>query len=189
MEDTVFLIIGLFFGVLIPLFFIIFYFKETKFDVPKYMKRQLETKEDNMRLLHFIQQIMKERYNNFLYVAAHHISTERRPGKTTYHYHPYIIAFNSCELIIISYLVKDGNILCRYIFPVDFSQMKITYKLTRQGVSLTILSGHEMLPMDVDRIVKSSGYEQSCTPLGIYQEAEVEQLICFLPGYSSQTNT
>lgn len=109
MKNILLWIVGLFFLVIVPLNLIIYSIKEYMIDTPKYMKRQKETKEDKIRLLHFMHQIMQDEYTNFLYVVAYYITTEQCSGRIVHDSLPYIIAFNESKLIIFSYLVREGK--------------------------------------------------------------------------------
>ncbi len=50
---------------------------------------------------------------------------------------------------------------------------------------MTINMAGEKLIINVHKVRKSTGVENSAEPLGIYQEAEVERLISYLPQYKS----
>lgn len=149
----------------------------------KYMKEQMETGRDKNRMLAFMQQVMQGKYGNYTYAVASHVKAESTGKRVIYYYFPYIVAFNETEMLIVSYIVKEGQILCRNVLPVDFDQTKMTYKSTKKGIHLNFEVGSESIPMDVDKVVKSNGAEKTDTPLGIYQEAEVDRLISLLPNY------
>lgn len=153
----------------------------------KYMKQQKENGTDKRKMLDVMAQVMKERVADYTYAVGNYTKTERRGRTTTYYYYSYILAFNEKELVIFPFVVKDKQVLIRNCMAVDWNNIKFAYKIGKKGMDMTINMAGEKLMMNVWKVQESSGTEKSSEPLGIYQEAEVERLIAYLPQYKAYT--
>ena len=70
---------------------------------------------------------------------------------------------------------------------INWNEVKFSYKIGKKGLDMTINLAGEKLIINVYKVQKSSGVEESAEPLGMYQEAEVEKLASYLPQYKSYT--
>ena len=82
-------------------------------------------------------------------------------------------------------MVKDKELLLRNCLSINWNEVKFSYKIGKKGLDMTINMAGEKLIINVHKVRKSTGVENSAEPLGIYQEAEVERLISYLPQYKS----
>lgn len=151
----------------------------------KYMKNQKETAADKRKVLDVMTQVMKEKLDNYTYAVGNYTRAERHGRTTTYYYYSYILAFNEQELVIFPFIVKDKQLLLRNCMAINWDNVKFYYKLGKTGMDMTIDLAGEKLIINVPKVQESSGVEKSSEPLGIYQEAEVERLISYLPQYKS----
>ena len=143
----------------------------------EYMAEQRITGRDKRRMIDFMQIVMKEYYGEYTYVAGgYRIST----GRFLANYYPYIVGFNDKDLVVISYIVRDGALICRNVLPVDWNCMRLKYHVHTKGVKLTFILGKTKLRINVNRVVISEGSEKFDTPLGIFQGEEVDMLIISL---------
>lgn len=152
----------------------------------RYMAEQRMTGRDKQRMLDFMQIVMKEYYGEYTYAAGgYRIST----GRYSANYYPYIVGFNEKNLVIISYIARNGALICRNVLPIDWHCMRLKYRITGNVVKLEFILGKTKLRINVNRVVVSEGTEKFDTPLGIYQENEVDMLIRNLPRYRENTRT
>ena len=152
----------------------------------RYMAAQRSTGRDKQRMLDFMQIVMKEYYGDYTYVAGgNRIST----GRYSANYYPYIVGFNEKDLVIISYTARNGALICRNVLPVDWNCMRLKYHVFSKGVKLILILGKTKLRIKVNRVVMSDGSEKFDTPLGIFQENEVDLLIISLLRMQKKTRT
>lgn len=151
----------------------------------QYMKDQRENGTDKKRMMDVMSQVMKEKLNDYTYAVGNYTKTERYGRTTTYYYYSYILAFNESELAIFPFVVKDKEILLRNSMAINWDEVKFAYKVGKKGLDMTITLAGEKLMINVLKVQKSSGVEKSAEPIGIYQEAEVEKLVSYLPQYKS----
>lgn len=149
----------------------------------RYMKEQLETGADKRKVLDVMTQVMKERLDDYTLAVGNYTRAERYGRTTTYYYYSYILAFNEAELVIFPFVVKEKQLLLRNCMQVNWNDVKFYYKIGKKGMDMTIDMMGEKLIINVLKVQDSSGVENSAEPLGVYQEAEVEKLISYLPRY------
>lgn len=143
----------------------------------EYMAEQRTTGRDKQRMLDFMQIVMKEYFGEYTYVVGGcRIST----GRYSANYYPYIVGFNEKDLVVISYIARNGALICRNVLPIDWNCMRLKYHVHTNGVKLTFILGKTKLRINVNRVVVSEGSEKFDTPLGIFQEKEVDMLIISL---------
>lgn len=148
-----------------------------------YMKNQKETGEDKRKLRNAVAEVMPEVLDRYTLAVGNYTKTERWGRTTTYYYYSYALAFNETDLVIFPFSVKDARVKLRNCMQVNWDNMKLRYKVGKKGVSFTIRLMGESLDIIVPAVQNSSGIENSAEPLGIYQEAEVEKFISYLPKY------
>lgn len=153
----------------------------------KYMKQQKEEGVDKKRMMEAMSRVMKEKLGEYTYAVGTYTKTERYGRTTTYYYFSYILAFNASELVIFPFVVKNKELLLRNCMTINWNEVKFSYKIGKKGLDMTINLAGEKLIINVYKVQKSSGVEESAEPLGMYQEAEVEKLASYLPQYKSYT--
>lgn len=149
----------------------------------RYMKEQKETGADKRKVLDVMTQVMKERLDEYTLAIGNYTRTERYGRTTTHYYYSYILAFNEAELVIFPFVVKDKQVLLRNCMQINWNDVKFYYKIGTDGMDMTIGVMGENLIIKVPKVQKSAGIENSAEPIGVYQEAEVEKLISYLPRY------
>lgn len=145
-----------------------------------YMGEQIRVARDKQRMLDFMQIVMKEYYNDYTYAVGNNLIMVK---EFQANYYPYIVCFNKKDIVIISYKMQNGALICRNVLPVDWSCMRLKYRVNGKGVRLRFQLGKTRMQVNVNRVVVSSGSENSDTPLGIVQIQEVDKLIQYLPHY------
>lgn len=151
-----------------------------------YMKEQRQTGRDKQRMLDFMQIVMKEYYYDYTYAVGNY---NILVGRYRCYFYPYIICFNERDIVVISYVMRgDGTLICRNVLPIDWNCMHLKYRIQNKGVKLVFWLGRTKMRMYVNRTVRAIGSRPEDvgtgdTPLGIYQEQEVNQLIKYLPNY------
>lgn len=150
-----------------------------------YMKQQKETGADKKKVMDAMQKQMGDQFSNYSYVVGHYTKTEGGGGRYTYYYYPYILAFSDTALIIFSFLVKDGELIIRNRIDIDWNETELNSTENSNGTKMHIYVAGEMMIIQVEKVIKSFGVEKSDTPLGIYQEQEVERFINLLPQLKS----
>ena len=151
----------------------------------QYMKEQREKGTDKNRMMEVMALVMKEKLNDYTYAVGNYTKTERYGRTTTYYYYSYILAFNESELAIFPFVVKNKEIILRNSMAINWNEVKFSYKTGKKGMDMTITLAGEKLMINVPKVQKSSGVEKSAEPIGVYQEAEVEKLMSYLPQYKS----
>lgn len=149
----------------------------------KYMKKQKEEGTDKRRMLDLMARVLEEKFQEFTYVVGYYTKTERYGRTTTYYYFPYIVAFNETDMIVFPFIVKEGQLYIRNHLVINWQETKMEYTANDKGIRLKLTIAGEKMPINIDKVIKSSGVEKSDRPLGIYQEAEVERLKAMLPNY------
>ncbi|MDE6363279.1 MAG: hypothetical protein K2L86_03295 [Lachnospiraceae bacterium] len=152
----------------------------------RYMAEQRSTGRDKQRMLDFMQIVMKEYYGEYTYVAGGDIIST---GRFSANYYPYIVGFNEKDLVIISYTARNGALICRNVLPVDWGCMRLKYRVFSKGVKLIVILGKTKLRIKISRVAMSDGSEKFDTPLGIFQENEVDKLIRSLLRIQQKTQT
>ena len=76
-----------------------------------YMKKQKKTGSDKKKVMDIMLLFMGKQYSNYQYVVGHYTKEENGFGETICYYYPYILAFSDTELIIFSFLVKNGKLI------------------------------------------------------------------------------
>lgn len=151
-----------------------------------YMEEQRQTGRDKQRMLDFMQIVMKEYYHDYMYAVG---NDKILVGRCLWYFYPYIVCFNETDIVVISYVMRgDGTLICRNVLPIDWSCMRLKYRIKSSGVKLVFQLGKTKMRINVNRIVGAMGAkpwydETGDTPLGVYQEQVVDQLICYLPNY------
>ncbi|MDE6219369.1 MAG: hypothetical protein K2G51_02875 [Lachnospiraceae bacterium] len=151
-----------------------------------YMGEQRQTGRDKQRMLDFMQIVMKEYYHDYMYAVG---NNKILAGRCLWYFYPYIVCFNETDIVVISYVMRgDGTLICRNVLPIDWSCMRLKYRIQSSGVKLVFQLGKTKMRINVNRIVGAMGAKPSYdetgdTPLGVYQEQEVDQLIRCLPNY------
>lgn len=87
------------------------------------------------------------------------------------------------------FLILHGALICRNVLPVDWNCMRLKYHVFSKGVKLILILGKTKLRIKVNRVVMSDGSEKFDTPLGIFQENEVDMLIISLLRMQKKTRT
>lgn len=151
----------------------------------QYMKKQKNEGTDKKKMMDAMAKVMQEKVGEYTYAVGNYTRTEQHGRTTTYYYYSYILAFNSSELVIFPFVVKDKELLLRNCLSINWNEVKFSYKIGKKGLDMTINMAGEKLIINVHKVRKSTGVENSAEPLGIYQEAEVERLITYLPQYKS----
>ncbi|MCM1118829.1 MAG: hypothetical protein NC543_05640 [bacterium] len=150
-----------------------------------YMKQQKETGADKKKVMDAMQKQMGDQFSNYSYVVGHYTKKEGGGGSYTYYYYPYILAFSNTELIIFSFLMRDGELIIRNRIDIDWNETELNSTENSNGTKMHIYIAGEMMIIQVEKVIKSFGVEKSDTPLGIYQEQEVERFINLLPQLKS----
>lgn len=152
----------------------------------RYMKEQKQTGRDKQRMLDFMQIVMKEYYHDYTYAVGNYSVLA---GRCRWYFYPYIVCFNERDIVVISYVMRaDSTLICRDILPIDWSCIRLKYRIRNNGVKLTFQLGKTKMHIHVNRIVRAMGTKSwqdttGDTPLGVYQKEEVDQLIRYLPNY------
>lgn len=155
-------------------------------EIKRHMDVQRQTGGDKQRMLDFMQIVMKEYYHDYTYAVGNY---EIRAGRYRWYSYPYIVCFNERDIVVISYVMQtDGTLICRDVLPIDWSCIRLKYRIRNNGVKLTFELGKTKMHIHVNRIVRAMGTKPwqdatGDTPLGVYQEVEVDQLIRYLPNY------
>lgn len=151
-----------------------------------YMKEQRQTGRDKQRMLDFMQIVMKEYYHDYTYAVGYY---RMLAGRYLWYFYPYIVCFNERDIVVVSYVMRaDGTLICKDVLPVDWGCIRLKYRIWSEGVKLVFRLGRTKMHIHVDRIVgametKPWEDDTGATPLGVYQEEEVDQLIRYLPNY------
>lgn len=152
----------------------------------KYMKAQQENGTDKREMLDLMAQVMDAEYANYSYVVGRYTKTIQHGRTTTYYYFPYILAFNSEGLIIFPFIKKEGKLYIRNRLAVDWNVTEFKHVIRKKGMTLTFKIVGEVMPINVDPVIKSLGEEKSERPIGVYQEQEYQQLQSYLDIYRSR---
>lgn len=150
-----------------------------------YMNQQKETGADKKKVMDAMQKQMGDRFPDYTYVVGFYTKTEGGGGRYTYYYYPYILAFTNAELIIFSFLMRDGQLIIRNRMDINWNETELNSSENSKGTKLHIYVSGEMMIINVNKVIDSSGIEKSDKPLGIYQEQEVERFISVLPQLKS----
>lgn len=154
----------------------------------KYMKEQCQTGRDKQRMLDFMQIVMREYYHDYTYVVGNY---RMLAGRYLWYFYPYIVGFNERGIVVISYVMRtDGTLVCRDVLPIDWSCIRLKYRIQNGNVRLVFQLGKTKMQIHVNRIVGATGTkpwqdQTGDTPLGVYQEKEVDRLIRYLPDYGT----
>ena len=150
-----------------------------------YMKQQKETGADKKKVMDAMQKQMGDRFSDYTYVVGFYTKTEGGGGRYTYYYYPYILAFSNTELIIFSFLMRDGELIIRNRMDINWNETELNSTENSKGTKMHIYVAGEMMIINVNKVIDSTGIEKSDKPLGIYQEQEVERFINLLPQFKS----
>lgn len=152
----------------------------------RYMKEQKQTGRDKQRMLDFMQIVMKKYYHDYTYAVGNYSVLV---GRYRWYFYPYIVCFNERDIVVISYVMQiDGTLICRDVLPIDWSCIRLKYRIRNNGVKLTFQLGKTRMHIHVNRVVRAMETKPwqdatGDTPLGVYQKEEVDQLIRYLPNY------
>ena len=152
----------------------------------KYMKTQKEEGTDRKRLMKAVADLLGDKFGDFTYAVGRYTRSERRGNTTHYWYYSYALAFNAADVLIIPFVVKDGEIRFRNLMPVNWEETSLKYRPSKKDIRVEFSIAGAAIPMFVPYVMKSSGIENSSEPLGFYQENEVERLLTYLPGYPAK---
>lgn len=151
-----------------------------------YMDTQKKTGADKQKVMDIMQLFMGKQYSNYQYVVGHYTKEVSKLGQVICYYYPYILAFSDTELIIFSFLVRDGKLIIRNRLDINWQETGMHYFVSRtKTVFLYLYIEGDCMQINIPRVVNSSGIEKSDTPLGIYQEQEAYRFISLLPLYKS----
>lgn len=152
-----------------------------------YMDTQKKTGADKQKVMDIMQLFMGKQYSNYQYIVGHYTKKEENKfGEAICYLYPYILAFSDTELIIFSFLVRDGKLIIRNRLDVNWQETGMHYFVSRtKTVFLYLYIEGDCMQINIPRVVNSSGVEKSDTPLGIYQEQEAYRFISLLPLYKS----
>ncbi len=156
----------------------------------RYMEEQSQTGRDKQRMLDFMQIVMKEYYHDYTYAVGNYSILV---GRYRRYFYPYIVCFNERDIVVISYRMRaDGTLICRDVLPVDWSCMRLKYRIQNEGVKLVFQLGKTKMHINVNKTVRAMETkpwfdETGDTPLGVYQAQEVDQLIRYLPHYGDRS--
>lgn len=173
----------IFVAIMVPVLIAFFVFWGIK--QKKYRDGQRENNTDKRDMLDLMANVMEGAFENYSYVVGYYTKVQQHLGSTTYYYFPYILAFAPEELIIFPFIKKEGRLYVRNQLPVNFSQTELKTKTRKNGVTLNFKIAGEKMPINVDAVIKSDGTEKSDKPLCVFQEAEYEKLLSYLPKYES----
>lgn len=149
-----------------------------------YLKKQKTDNTDKKKMLALMSEVMGDKYGDYTYVAGFFERTEPLGGRRyrTWYY-SYVLAFNQTDMIILPFVVKDGQVLLRNRMPVDWNEFKLKYHIYKDDINLDFILGGETTTMYIRNVIKGNGVEKSSKPLAVYQESEVALLRSYLPGY------
>lgn len=151
-----------------------------------YMRKQKKTGADKKRVMDLMQRFMGERFFDYQYIVGYYTKKEPKFGKVILYYNPYILAFSDTEIIIFSFLVKNGEIILRNRLDINWQEIGMNYFVNScKTAFLRFYIEEDWLYINVSRVISSSGAEKSDKPLGIYQEQETSRFIKLLPLYKS----
>lgn len=98
------------------------------------MEEQGRTGRDRQRMLDFMQIVMKEYYQDYTYAVGNY---SIMAGRYRRYFYPYIVCFNEHDIVVVSYVMRgDGTLICRNILPIDWSCMRLKYRIRDKGVKL-----------------------------------------------------
>lgn len=149
----------------------------------KYMNKQKETGEDKRAMLDLMSRIMEGAYADYTYMVGYFTKTTQQGRTTTYYYFPYIVAFNSTQMILFSFIKKEGTLYIRNRLPVDWASTKFGYTVKKKLTTLKFTIAGDLVTIHTNPVIASSGVEKSDRPLCVYQEQEYERLKSYLPQY------
>ncbi len=164
--------------------FFIYVIVKVKMQEKQYTNEQIQSGADKRKMLDVMSEVMGNRYPEFFYVLGWYEKVEHFTNKTRTWYYSYILAFNSSEMVLFPFIVKDGKILLRNRMDIDWKDITLSYHLYREDVNLDFDLAGEKISMYIRNMIKSSGEENSSTPLAVSQKDEVERLKNYLPGYA-----
>lgn len=160
---------------------IVFYFKKKS----AYMRQQKETGTDKKKVMDAMQRQMGDHFPDYTYVVGYYTKTENYGTGFKYYYYPYILAFSNTELIIFSFLMRNGELIIRSRLDINWNETELNSVEDGSGTKMHIYPAGELMIINVKKVIDSNGLEKSDKPLGIYQEQEVERFINLLPQFKS----
>lgn len=155
----------------------------SKIKQKQYMNKQRETGEDKRAMLDLMSQVMGETYPDYTYMVGYFTKTTQHGRTTTYYYFPYILAFTSAQMIVNSFIKKEGKLYVRNQLPIDWSATKFSYSDKKKSVTMKFTIAGDLLTVNTNPVIVSGGAEKSDRPLCVYQEQEFEKLKSYLPQY------
>ena len=150
-----------------------------------YMKQQKENGTDKKKVMDAMQKQMGNRFPDYTYVVGFYTKTENYGRGYKYYHYPYILAFSNTELIIFSFLMRDGELIVRNRLDINWDETELNSAENSKGTKMHLYLSGEMMIINVNKVIESNGIERSDKPLGIYQEQEVERFISLLPQFKS----
>ncbi len=154
----------------------------------KYMKEQQTSGKDKAKVRELMAEVLGQQASDFSYVLGFFERTEQISSrKRRTWFYSYILAFNRSDMIILPFVVKDGELILRNRMNVNWSEMRLKYHFYKDDINLDFIQGGEQINMYIRKVVKSSGEENSSRPLGMFQAEEQELLRSYLPGYPNVT--
>lgn len=145
-----------------------------------YMRKQKADNTDKKKLLDLMAEVMGDRYKNYTYVTGFFEKTEMG-GKIWFY--SYVLAFNQTDMVILSFIVEQGQVILIDRMPVDWNEATVKYHFYNDDINLEFMLGSEQITIYVRKVIKSDGAENSSKPLAVFQEKEAELLKSYLPGY------
>lgn len=115
----------------------------------KYMKTQKEEGTDKKRLMKAIADLLDDKFGDFSYVAGKYTRSERRGNTTHYWYYSYALAFNAADILIIPFVVKDGEIRFRNLMPVNWEETSLKYRPSKKDIRVEFSIAGAAIPMFV----------------------------------------
>lgn len=149
----------------------------------KHVKEQKENNTEKQEMLDLMTKVMGDEFQKYSYLVGYYTMTKQKLNSTTFYYFPYILAFTKEELIIFPFIKEKGHLYVRNRMDVDWPNTEFRYKMRKKGLTLTIKYFGEKMSINVDPIIKGTGVEKSDRPLCVFQEAEYEKFVAYLPDY------
>lgn len=149
-----------------------------------YMRKQKADNTDKKKLLDLMAEVMGNQYGNYTYVTGFYERTEYLSNRRTRTwFYSYVLAFNQTDMVILPFVVKDGQVLLRNRMAVNWNEFTLKYHLYNDDINLDFVLGGEQITMYIRKVIKSGGVEKSSKPLAVFQEQETALLKSYLPGY------
>lgn len=152
----------------------------------QYMKKQKEEGTDRKKLMDALATVLEDKVSDFTYAVGKYTKSERRGNTTHYWYYSYALAFNENDILIVPFVVKDGQVRFRNLMPVNWEETQLKYRPGKKDIRIDFVIAGAEITMFVPYVMKSSGVENSSEPLGFYQENEVQRLLSYLPKYPAK---